>query len=171
MGSLNGRFIASLEDVELQKSAISRFGSGLLTQINPLAGDTTMLECAIARFEAKDGIVDVTKKLAAQTTEVTWLGSGEIDLKTEELDLSIHPKPRAAIGSLTDLGLANLIHVGGTLAEPSFGIATADVAKKYASYSAFIATGGLSFLAEKVFDNVQANRDHCKRILADLEKE
>ncbi|MBT8361519.1 MAG: AsmA family protein, partial [Deltaproteobacteria bacterium] len=171
MGSLNGRFIAVLEDVELQKSALTRFGSGLLNRINPLADDNTMLECAIARFEVKDGIVDVTNKLAAQTTEVSWFGSGEINLKTEELDLGIHPKPRSAVGSLTDIGLAKLIHIGGTLAEPSIGIDPADMAKKYASYSAYIATGGLSFLAEKMFDNVQANRDQCKRILADLEKE
>lgn len=171
MGSLNGRFIASLEDVELKKSAMTKFGAGLFSRINPLGNDATMLECAIARFEVKDGMADVTRKLAAQTTEVTWFGSGEINLKTEELDLGIHPKPRGALSSLTDLGLAKLIHIGGTLAEPSIGIDPADMAKKYASYSAFIASGGLSFLAEKVFDNVQANRDHCKRILADLEKE
>lgn len=171
MGGLNGRFIVSLSDVELKKSAMTRFGAGLVSRINPLGSDTTMLECAIARFDAKDGMVDVTRKLAAQTTEVTWFGGGDINFKTEELDLGIHPKPRKALSSLTDLGLAKLIHIGGTLAEPSIGIDPVDAAKKYASYSAYIATGGLSFLAEKVFDNIQANRDQCKRILADLEKE
>lgn len=171
MGSLNGRFIVALNDVELNKSAMTKFGAGVFSRINPFGSDTTMLECAIARFDAKDGMVDVTRKLAAQTTEVTWFGSGDINLKTEELDLGIHPKPRNAIGSVTDIGLAKLIHIGGTLADPSVGFDPVDAAKKYASYSAFIATGGLSFLAEKVFDNLQANRDQCKQILADLAEE
>ena len=171
MGNLNGRFIASLEDVELKKSAMTKFGAGLFSRINPLGNDATMLECAIARFEVKDGMVDVTRKLAAQTTEVTWFGSGEIDLKTEELDLRYSPQTPWAIGSLTDLGLAKLITCRWHAGRAKYRYCPADVAKKYASYSAFIASGGLSFLAEKVFDNVHANMDHCKRILADLEKE
>jgi len=170
MGSLNGRFIATLTDVELEKSMMTRFGAGFFSRINPLGNDTTMLECAVARFDAKDGIVDFTKKIAAQTTEVTWFGSGEINLKTEELDLGVHPKPRKALGSLTNVSLAQLIHIGGTLAEPRVSVDPKDVAKKYASYSAFIATGGLSFLAEKLFENRQANKNQCERILADLEK-
>lgn len=167
MGSLNGRFIAAVNDVQLKQSMMTRFGSGLFTQINPLSNDTTMLECAIARFDAQDGIVDFTKKIAAQTTEVTWVGSGVVNLKTEVLDLVLHPKPRKVLHSLTDVGLAKLIHIGGTLADPDIGIDPKDVAVKYATYSAHIATGGLSFLAEKIFHNRQANMDQCLRILAE----
>jgi hypothetical protein len=171
MGSLNGRFIAAMNDLTLKQSRMTRFGSGLFSQMNPLKKDTTVLECAIVRFDAQDGMVDFNKKIAAQTTEVTWFGSGEINLKTEELDFEIHPQPRKVLSSLTDVGLAELIQIGGTLAEPSIGVDPKDVVLKYGKYSAYIATGGLSFLAEKVFENRQANVDQCKRILADLEKE
>ena len=71
---------------------------------------------------------------------------------------------------MTNLDLASLIHIGGTLAEPDIGIDKLDVAKKYAQYSAYIATGGLSWLAQKAFDNRQSNMDQCKRILADLKE-
>ena len=145
-------------------------GAGLLSNINPLAKDTTMLECAIARFDVTDGMVDFEKKIAAQTTEVTWFGSGEINLKTEELDLGIHPKPRGTIDSLTSVGLAQLIHIGGTLAEPKVGIDPKDVAMKYAKYSAYISTGGLSWLAEKVVDAYKVNQDQCERVLKDMEE-
>lgn len=165
MGSLDGQFIAAFNDYKLNQSAMTQFGSGFFSRINPIKNDTTILECAIVRFDAKDGIVDFTKKIAAQTTEVTWFGSGEINLKTEELDFGIHPQPRKALNSLTDLGLAKLVHIGGTLAEPSIGVDPKDVAVKYGKYSAYIATGGLSWLAEKVLENRESNVDQCKRIL------
>ena len=109
------------------------------------------------------------KKIADQTTEVTWLGGGEINLKTEELDVGIAPKARGAISGLTNIGLASLVHVGGTLAEPEIGIDAIDVAQKYATYSAALATGGLSFLASNLVGAAQANVDQCERIMGDLQ--
>ncbi len=171
MGSLNGYFAVSLEDLELARSYLSQFGAGLLRQLNPLDSDKTMLECAVVRFDIEDGLADFRRRIAAQTTEVTWLGGGKINLKTEELDVGISPKARGAINSLTNINLASLVHIGGTLAEPKFGIDLADVAKKYASYTAFFATGGLSFLAEKVVDTARANVDQCELILGELENQ
>ena len=170
MGSLNGYFVASINDIELKKSYMSNFGAGLLSQLNPLDSDTTILECAVVRFDITDGIADFHKKIAAQTKEVSWLGGGEINLKTEELDFGISPKPRGAISSLTNIDLVSLVHVGGTLAEPRIGVDALDVAKKYGQYTAFIATGGLSFLAQKAYETTRANMNHCERIVADLEQ-
>jgi AsmA protein len=171
MASLNGHFVANIQDVQMAKTYLSQFGAGLLSQVNPLSSDTTTLECAIARLDFTDGIVNFENKIAAQTTEVTWLGGGEINLHNEELELGLAPKARKVISSMTDLGLASLVHVGGTLAEPEVGLDKKDVAKKYAQYSIHIATGGLSFLAQKANDNRVSNIDHCKRILVDMEKE
>ncbi len=171
MGNLNGHFIASLEDMELEKSFMSNFGAGLLSQLNPLNSDTTVFECAVVRFDITDGIADFNKKIAAQTHEVTWLGGGEINLKTEELDLGVSPKARGTLSSLTNIDLASLVHVGGTLAEPRIGLDVADVAKKYGEYTAFIATGGLSFLAQKAFETTQANMDQCELIVAEFNDE
>ena len=170
MGSLNGHFAADLQDVELEKSFMSQFGAGLLSNLNPLDSDKTTLECAVIRLDIEDGIADFHRKIAAQTTEVTWMGGGEINLKTEELDVGIAPKARGPISGLTNVGLASLVHVGGTLAEPKIGVDVAEVAKKYVGYTAFVATGGLSFLAQKLVETTQANMDQCKRILGDLEE-
>ncbi len=170
MGSLDGRFIAKISNAELEKTMLSTFGAGLLSQFNPLDSDRTTLECAIARLNVTDGMMEFEDKLAAQTTEVTWLGGGTINLKTEEIDLEIAPKARQIISSITNIDIASLIRVGGTLAEPSFGIDLLDAGQKYAEYTAFIATGGLSFIAKKAYDNRVSNIDHCERILADLKE-
>lgn len=170
MGSLNGYFAASLENLEMARSYLSQFGAGLLKQLNPLDSETTTLECGVVRLDIKDGIADFRRKLAAQTSDVTWIGGGKINLKTEELDVGISPKARGAISSLTTYDLASLVHVGGTLAKPKIGIDLADIAYKYAGYTAFIATGGLSFLAQKMVDTVRANVDQCEKIIGELEK-
>lgn len=171
MGSLDGHFITSLTGVEIPQSFLTRLGGGILHQINPLSADTTLLECAIVRFDAEDGMVDFNRKIALQTSEVTWIGAGEINLKTEEIDISVSSKPRKKVSSLTHLGLAEMIHIGGTLAEPSIGIDAAEIAEKYAGYSAFVATGGLSFFVKKMFESNIADKNHCERILEEGEKE
>jgi len=169
MSSLNGYFAMSLNNLELNRSYLSQFGAGLLKQLNPLDSEKTVLECGVVRFDIEDGIADFRRKIAAQTTEVTWLGGGKINLKTEEIDVGISPKARGAISSLTNIDLASLVHIGGTLAKPRFGIDLTDVAYKYAGYTAFLATGGLSFLAQKIVDTARANVDQCERILGELE--
>lgn len=171
MGSLDGHFITSLTGVEIPQSFLTRFGGGLLHQINPLSADSTLLECAIVRFDAEDGMVDFNRKIALQTSEVTWIGAGEINLKTEEIDISVSSKPRKKVSSLTHIGLAEMVHIGGTLAEPSIGLDAAEIAQKYASYSAFVATGGLSFFVQKMFESNIADKNHCERILEEGEKE
>ncbi len=171
MGTLNGRFIASLNDAPIGQSFLTRMGGGFLNQINPLTSKETILECAIIRCDVTDGMVDLHKKIAAQTTEVTWVGGGEVNLKTEELDLGFTSKPRKKLSALTHVGLAELIHVGGTLAEPNVGLNAMDVAGKYVGYTAFIATGGLSFLAQKMYDTRTANMNQCERILAEQDEQ
>ena len=170
MGNLDGSLVAKLNNAELKKTLLSSFGAGILSQLNPLDSEQTTLECAIARFDFADGMMEFEDKLAAQTTEVTWLGGGTVNLKTEEIDLGITPKARQIISSITNIDIASLIHVGGTLAEPSFGIDLLDAGQKYAEYTAFIATGGLSFLAKKAYDNRVSNSNHCERILADIKE-
>ncbi|SDP42241.1 AsmA family protein [Desulforhopalus singaporensis] len=172
MGSLDGHFVAGIADATISKSFFTRLGQGLLTQINPAASENTTLECAIVRFDAENGMVDFKKKIAAQTTEATWIGGGEINLTTEQIDIGASSKARNPLDALTKVtDLASLIHIGGTLGNPQAGINIGDVARKYAEYTAFIATGGLSFLAGKVVGTIGARKDICERILEDLAKE
>ena len=92
-------------------------------------------------------------------------GGGTVNLKTEELDAGITPKPRKGIPVSVSGYLSGLIHVGGTLKHPKVQLDPKDVAMKYAEYSAHVATGGLTLIAEKIKDKIQANQDICKKIL------
>lgn len=162
MSSLNGQALLVVRDGKIESSFASSFGSGLLS-FSP-DKDYTDLECAILRVDIVDGMADFDEKLAAQLTEVTWRGGGEINLKTEELQVGIRPKPRKGI-PISAGSLATLMYVGGTLKHPKAQLNPTDVAVKYAKYSAYVATGGLTLVAEMVKNKVQANQDVCEKIL------
>lgn len=162
MGGLNGQMLLVMRDGKLEGRLVKKFGSGLLSFSEDK--DYTELECAILRVDIKDGMADFNKKLAAQLTEVTWRGGGEINLKTEELDAGITAKPRKGIPISTG-SLAGLVHIGGTLKNPKVQLDPKDVAVKYGKYSAHVATGGITYIAEKIKDKIDANKDVCALIL------
>ena len=102
-------------------------------------------------------------------TDITYFGSGEINLKTEEIDFGVSPKPRKGLG-LSLGGLAKLVHVGGTLAEPKIQLDPKDLAVKYGKYTAAVATGGLSLVVDTLWSRIKANTDVCDSILKELKQ-
>ncbi|MEA2115779.1 MAG: AsmA family protein [Thermodesulfobacteriota bacterium] len=169
MAGLDGQLEFDVREATLKRSFMTGFGSGLLSSLNPFTeqDENTELICAIILFDITDGIADANKKIAAQMTDVTWFGSGEINLRTEEIDFGMSPKARKGIvnmGSLAGLG-----RLGGTLSHPKIEFAQKDMAVKYGKYSAAVATGGLTLLADIVFSKIKANQDVCAAILEDLD--
>ncbi len=162
MGSLNGQALLVIKDGQIENSLASSFGTGLLSFSG--TKEYTELECAILRVDIVDGLADFENKLAAQLSDVTWRGGGEINLKTEKLEVGIQPKPRKGI-PISAGSLASLVYIGGTLKHPKAMLNPTDVAVKYAKYSAYVATGGLSFVAEAIKNKMQANQDVCEKIL------
>jgi AsmA protein len=79
-----------------------------------LRGDKPIeIRCAIADFAVKEGIAN-TNAFVFDTAVVLVEGSGTINLKTEELDLKLNPKPK-------DSSLASLnspLYVRGTFSAP-----------------------------------------------------
>jgi uncharacterized protein involved in outer membrane biogenesis len=163
MGSLNGEMLVVMRNGKIEGDMVQKFGSGLLSFAKEKG--YTELECGILRVNVKDGIANFDKRLAAQLTEVTWRGGGEVDLKTEKIGIGIAPKPRKGIPISISGELSSLIYVGGTLKNPQVQLNPKDVAIKYAKYSAYVATGGLSYLAEVIKDKIDANKDVCELIL------
>jgi uncharacterized protein involved in outer membrane biogenesis len=171
MAGLNGQLKFNVSEGTLKKSFMTEFGKGLFSSLNPLDSqkETTELICAIILFDIKDGIADANRKIAAQMTDVTWFGSGEINLKTEKIGFGVNPIPRK---SLLHLGnYAKLVGVGGTLAQPKLEIDPTDVAVEYGKYTAAIATGGLTWVADSLWSKRRANTDVCVEILQILDTE
>jgi len=163
MASLNGQILLVMRDGRIEGKLVTKLGTGLLSFSKEK--NYTTLECGTVRVDIKDGIADFEKNVAAQLTEVTWRGGGTVNLKTEELEVGITPKPRKGIPISITGSLSGLVYVDGTLKNPKIQLDPKDVAVKYAKYSVHVATGGLTYLAEKIKDKIQANQDICAKIL------
>ncbi|MBE0474704.1 AsmA family protein [Rhodoferax sp.] len=79
-----------------------------------LSGDQQIkLRCAVASFDVKSGIMEAST-LLLDTEVTTLLGSGNIDLAQEKLDLTLTQKTK----NTSPLSLRSPIHIGGNFAKP-----------------------------------------------------
>jgi uncharacterized protein involved in outer membrane biogenesis len=170
MAGLNGDVLLVMGEGKIHPKFVEWLGADLLTQVaervNPFrkTDPYTELKCGVVRFAAKDGIASTDKGIAFETSRMTLVSSGTVDLKTEAIDFSLHPDTRQVAG--VGAGeLAKLLRVRGTLAEPSFGIDELEAAKTAASIGAAVATSGLSFLGERLAKLMMADRRPCETAL------
>lgn len=78
---------------------------------------TTDVRCAVASFHANDGDLKATA-LVVDTTHVLITGGGDVDLKNEDLDLTLRGDPK----QVRLLRLRAPIELRGTLLHPKIGL-------------------------------------------------
>ncbi len=167
MAGLDGDILATLGEGRINNKAVDLAGADLLTEaftsLNPLAekDDTTHLICAVVRMAIRNGVATADKGIAVETTKMNVVGSGTVNLKTETLDLAVRPRAKEGLGIGLG-GLAGLVRIKGTLAEPRVGIDEMGVAKTGVSVGAALATGGLSLIAEGLFDKMTEGAPPCQ---------
>lgn len=166
MAGLNGKLLAKMGKGELKDSKTKAAGTDLFSMLNPTATtrEGTLVECGVINFKIKDGIATADKGIAIAANTMNVIGSGTIDLKTEKLDIGITPQAREGTG-ISVGQLAELVRVQGTLANPKPGVDTKAALKAGVSAGAAVATGGLSILAQGLFDKSTADEDPCATAL------
>jgi len=165
MAGLNGKLLAKIGKGELKDSKTKAAGADLFSMLNPSGTrEGTLIECGVINFNIKDGIATADKGIAIVTNKMDVVGSGTIDLKTEKLDIGVTPHAREGVG-ISVGQLAELVRLRGTLANPKAGIDTMAAFKAGAGAGAALATGGLSILAQGLFDRSTADEDPCATAL------
>lgn len=170
MGGFNGNLLVKVGEATMPNSSVDLFGADILMSIfnklNPLSTSekTTLLECAVINFNIKDGITKIDKQIAMQTSKMSMVGSGEINFRTEQLNLGVKPYSRKGIG--LNLGsITGVAKIGGTLANPRAEVDAKGVIKAGVTTGAAIATGGLSLLAQGLFNKTTDDPNPCKTAL------
>jgi hypothetical protein len=135
----------------------------VLNAVNPTRRTEryTQVECVVINVPVTKGVVTVDRTVAIETSNVGIAMAGTINLGSETIDLSIRPQAKKGIGVG---GLANLVKVKGTLADPSVGVDIAGAAGTAAQIGIGVMTGGLSILAKGLFDNATMEAP-CKTAL------
>jgi uncharacterized protein involved in outer membrane biogenesis len=136
MGGLNGRTFVTMGKGRLNNKYLNLIGADLaesiLRLINPFkkGEDFTPVNCLVNGFDIQNGLA-VCKALVLDTPVMTVIGEGQVNLKEERLNLSIHPNPKGGLGA-GELGkisfslgeLTKSFKLGGTLAKPSLAVDT-----------------------------------------------
>lgn len=166
-GNLNGSINFISTEGKVGVGYLNLIAGDLLSQLPVLATgeDETVLNCVIIAMDVTDGLA-TTRAVVMDTERMTIRIEGDINLKTEELDLKISPKSKTP-----GLSLATAIRVGGTFANPSIGPDALDVAGKALGLAAGIATGGASGLLLPLATAGSGAEEACGDALAAPEAE
>ena len=166
-GSISLRLGEGDIDNEFRGDFLQNFVAQVFTSINPADREKkyTRLQCGFFEIDFVDGVAR-TRALGLQTDKLAVASVGTLNLATEALNLSFRIKQRKGIG----VSLAGIVHpyirVGGTLASPAL-----EFNKKrglLTSTAAFF-TGGLSILAQGVWDRYMSQDDYCQAVIEALD--
>lgn len=172
---LSGEVLVVAGEGRINNKSINLAGGDVRTELfrmlNPFMKQEqyTTLKCGVLRYDIKDGMATTEKGIVFETDKLLILGTGTINLKNEQLALLIESKPKDDVvaGTLKslvkvgDLSLAGLVQVGGTLAEPKLELNPAGVLKQGASVTTAVATGGLSTLVTRLYNEVTKDANPC----------
>ena len=152
-------------------------GTNVLRLFNPFKSKQTQtkVNCWVNQIEIREGIADC--KLLLDTDQTSIFGAGDINLKTEALNLGIKPSPKEGFG-LRGLGkikfslgeLSSPFRMGGTLKRPSLALdprGTAFTLGKFAGALALGPAGIAAFFA----DVSLGKKDPCLEALKIIGKE
>jgi AsmA family protein len=170
LGWGNGEVRVSIGSARLSGVGLDALGGALtsiLDKVNPLrrTDPYTELKCAVVRLPIRNGVATVDRTIAYESTKVSAVGAGEINFRTERIDLGIRPTGSEGLG-IAATNFAGLVRVTGTLSDPSIGVDTAGSARAALSVGGAIMTSGLSLLGEALYSRVTADPHPCQTALA-----
>ena len=146
------------------------FLSQVIGTINPFTKTDpyTNFECGVILLQVEDGVVSGQPGVVTQSDRLRVFANMEIDLGTEDLDVTISTVARKGVG----ISFSNLINpytkIAGTLASPSLQL---DPEGAMIEGGTAIATGGLSILAKSFKDRFLSAKDPCGKALDDADAE
>lgn len=131
MGNMNGRMIFAFQNGFVKQQGLEllsfEFATGLIKQLFSLLGTPTgkkaEIRCLFGNLDVLNGIVDVSP-FVLNTPKMTIFGSGDINLKTERLNLSVSTEPTQKV-DVIEHGIGQMTRIfklTGTLASPALGI-------------------------------------------------
>lgn len=163
-GSLNGYVRIVAGPGRVKPTALKFLAGDILSQVleavNPFAKTDpyTNFECGALLLRIDDGVITGKPGLLTQSDRLRMFVNTAVDLKTEELDVTINTVPRKGLGiSFSDL-INPYTKISGTMANPNLAL---DPEGVMIEGGAAIATGGISILAKSFKDRFLSAKDPC----------
>jgi uncharacterized protein involved in outer membrane biogenesis len=175
MAGLNGSVIITMVDGQASSRYLDLLqkylGSSALQLLNPFKSkrEFAPINCFVNNIQITDGLADV--KLLLDTDQTSIFGLGDVNLKTEKLNLGIKPTPKKTYGvSFSLKELSQPFRLGGTLTQPALGIAPGRTAKTMGKLAGALALGPFGLAA--FFGDVSVGKkDPCPLALEAVAQE
>lgn len=170
MGSLDGTVRVSVGAGRVNQALIDWAGGDVLNQLsetlNPFAEkrEYADLVCAAVNLRARGGVIEYDRAIAMETSRMSVVSSGVIDLGAEKLDVAVRPYPKDGVG-ISAGKLAEMVRLQGSLAQPKVAADVAGIARTAASVVGALATGGASLVAEGLIGHASADPHPCATAL------
>lgn len=132
------------------------FGDFLFQITNRVFGtgaQQTKISCTGGGFYIRSGELRMDPGLAVRTSRFDMLASGQINLATEKLNLTLSSRSRQGIG-VSATALVPRVGISGTLGKPQIDLNARDTAL---AGGAAIASSGLSVLATGLWDRLRTS--------------
>ena len=169
MGSLTGVLYFDMGEATIANAGLKPGRSGTLFDffkiLNPMIEKkkNTNIECLSVNLNAKNGNILLDKDVGIQTEYLLILGTGQVKLKPETIDITLLIQPKQDL--TIDLGdINNTIKISGTLEHPKIIPNTGSIIKKGAFVYAAVMSGGSSILLEKLLNATNKERQPCQVI-------
>ena len=128
----------------------------------------TQLECHSGGVVIKDGLATLDPGLVLRTDKIDVALGGTVDLNTEWLNLVFNTRARSGVGVSASKALTPYLKLGGNFSHPRLALNAKGVVL---SGGVAVATGGLSILAEGMWDRWIATASNPCEALFDKGKE
>ena len=165
LASSRGRLVVQVDDGQLANTRLNQLGGDLLDHLVKLvypqdASQGRELHCAVLAVDFADGRATTDRGIALQTREANLVGSAEVELADESIDVAVHPYSRGGLGLSVGM-VAKLMRFEGTLSQPHVVFDQEVVGKAAASAVAAVATSGLTLVAQGMFQRMKQDPDPC----------
>jgi uncharacterized protein involved in outer membrane biogenesis len=134
MGELSGKMAMVMGQGRINNNYIDLLGADVSTIFSDLFGLSkeeqpyTLVNCFVSGFNVSGGLAEATA-LLLETDRISMVGEGEVDLRTERLNLRLNSIPKGGIGTnglgkvtVSLGGMIKAFRLTGTIAHPSLSI-------------------------------------------------
>ena len=181
MAALNGSIVMTIVDGRVANTYLDLIekylGSNALRLLNPFQAkrEFAPVNCFVNNIQIKDGMADV--KLLLDTDQTSIFGLGDVNLKTEQLNLGIKPTPKKTFGlsgvagvSFSLKELSQPFRLGGTIAHPSLAVDPGRTALSLGKLAGALALGPIGLAA--FFGDISVGKqDPCPLALAAVKQD
>ncbi|MGE0621450.1 MAG: AsmA family protein [Pseudomonadales bacterium] len=167
-GNLDGTVLIHSDGGRISNTLIQTYASdfmvNVLETLNPFTKSEpyTQVQCMVLNTAITDGRINLQPGFVMRTNRLNMFVGGDVDLKTERLNLSLATQARQGIG-ISAATLTNpYFKVGGTLSSPQLQL---DAQSAAISASVTAATAGLSIVVRGVWSRLMGEQNPCPQFL------